>query len=82
MTFLVILLLVALGVGLVAFAGPGALGLMLAVFVYFLPSIVGSQKRNAGAIFALNLLLGWTLIGWIVAFVWAVTRDAPAPTAT
>jgi hypothetical protein len=24
-----------------------------------------------GAIFALNLLLGWTLIGWVVALVWA-----------
>jgi len=26
----------------------------------------------------LNLFLGWTLIGWIVALVWASTVDVPA----
>jgi hypothetical protein len=52
--------------------------LVLALAVYFLPTIIGLRKRNAGAIFALNLLLGWTLIGWIVALVWALTvEDAP-----
>jgi hypothetical protein len=34
--------------------------------LYFLPSIIGLRKRNAGAIFVLNLLLGWTVIGWVV----------------
>lgn len=34
------------------------------------------KKRNAGAIFVLNLLLGWTVIGWIVALVWALTVDS------
>lgn len=43
--------------------------------VYFLPTIVGYGKRNTGAIFALNALLGWTFIGWVVAFIWAVTKD-------
>jgi hypothetical protein len=32
-------------------------------------------KHNAGAIFALNLLLGWTLVGWVVALVWALAVD-------
>ena len=41
--------------------------------LYFLPTIVGRDKRNAGAIFTLNLLLGWTLVGWVVALVWAMT---------
>jgi hypothetical protein len=50
----------------------------LGVVVYFLPAIVGRRKRNAGAIFVLNLLLGWTIIGWIVALVWACTKDASA----
>jgi hypothetical protein len=48
--------------------------------LYFLPSIIGARKRNAGAIFALNLLLGWTLIGWVVALVWALTKE-DVPTA-
>ncbi len=43
--------------------------------VYFLPTIIGSSKNNIGAIFALNLLLGWTFIGWVIAFVWALTKD-------
>jgi hypothetical protein len=44
--------------------------------LYFLPSIIGRNKRNFAAIFLLNLLLGWTVIGWIVALVWALTVDA------
>ena len=52
--------------------------LVLLLAVYFLPTMIGFRKRNAGAIFALNLLLGWTLIGWIAALVWALTvEDAP-----
>ena len=54
------------------------LPILVVVFVllaYFLPSLIGSNKRNAGAIFALNLLLGWTLIGWVVSLVWALTKE-------
>ena len=45
-------------------------------WLYFLPSIVALKHgtRNTGAIFALNLLLGWTFIGWVTAMVWAKTR--------
>jgi len=49
----------------------------IGLFFYFLPSIVGRKKRNAGAIVALNLLLGWTILGWILALVWAMTTDPP-----
>jgi hypothetical protein len=45
--------------------------------MYFLPSMLAYRKRNVRAIVALNFLLGWTVIGWIVAFVWALTRDIP-----
>ena len=37
--------------------------------------MIGLKKRNAGAIFALNLLLGWTLVGWVVSLVWALTKE-------
>jgi hypothetical protein len=37
--------------------------------VYFLPSFLGWNKPNSAAIIALNLLLGWTVIGWVVALV-------------
>jgi Superinfection immunity protein len=56
----------------------------IALVVYFFPSFVGGRKRNAGAIFVLNLFCGWSFIGWIIALVWActsepLTRDAQAP---
>jgi hypothetical protein len=42
--------------------------------IYFLPSLVarGRNHRNESAIVLINLLLGWTLIGWVVALVWSV----------
>lgn len=47
----------------------------LGILLYFLPSIVGRDQRNFAGIFILNLLLGWTLVGWVVALVWAVTKE-------
>ncbi len=47
------------------------------LFIYFLPTYVARKKRNCGAVFALDLLLGWTLIGWVVALCWALMEDAP-----
>ena len=43
--------------------------------IYFVPSIVAWGKPQFGAVFLLNLLLGWSLIGWIVALLWALYRD-------
>jgi len=45
--------------------------------IYFLPSIIAAHKRkkNSTAIVVLNLMLGWTVLGWIIALVWAVTND-------
>lgn len=43
--------------------------------LYFLPTMIGFRKGNAGAIFALNLLLGWTILGWVGALVWALTKE-------
>jgi len=50
---------------------------IVVLFAYFIPSIVAActKKKNGTAIFVLNLFLGWTFIGWIVALVWAVTKD-------
>lgn len=56
----------------------GFLLIAFCAFLYFLPSIIGAsrKKKNAGAIFALNLFLGWSLIGWVIALVWALAQDA------
>ena len=45
--------------------------------IYFLPTIVAGRHHNSGAIFLLNLLLGWTFIGWVIALVWACTKPGP-----
>src|SRR4051812_48942770 len=55
--------------------------------IYFLPAIVAGARdhRSASAIFVLNLLLGWTVLGWIISLVWSCTGDvaiasaAPVP---
>jgi hypothetical protein len=61
-------------------AGNGGMYFVLmAVLLYFLPSFAAWGKRNWGAIFLLNLLLGWTLIGWIIALVWGWAMEAARP---
>ncbi len=54
--------------------------LLLAIIflaIYFLPTIIASSyhKKNVVAIGVLNFLLGWTLIGWVIALVWASMVD-------
>jgi hypothetical protein len=41
--------------------------------LYLLPTLVASRRGhpNAGPIAALNLLLGWTGVGWIAALIWS-----------
>ncbi len=51
------------------------------VMFYFLPTIivVARNHHNMTAISALNLLTGWTLIGWLVALIWSMTATTKAP---
>lgn len=52
-----------------------ALAAVVAFGLYFLPAIIASRRShpNATAITLLNLFLGWTALGWIIALVWANT---------
>jgi hypothetical protein len=45
--------------------------------IYSAPTIVAysAKHRNAEGILILNLFLGWTLVGWVVALVWAVYKE-------
>lgn len=81
-----------LAIGVIIFAGlstvehgdAGSAIIGIALFsVYFLPAIIANNRNhhNKGAVFALNLLLGWTLLGWIGALVWSLTRTEDAETA-
>lgn len=56
----------------------GGLSLLTIILlaIYFFPSIIAAMRHhhNILAIFLLNLLLGWTLLGWVAALVWAATE--------
>lgn len=54
-------------------------GFGIPFLLYFLPSLIAlvRGKRDTLAIFLLNLFLGWSVIGWIVALVWAAKNDVP-----
>ncbi|MFI5096267.1 MAG: superinfection immunity protein [Candidatus Acidiferrales bacterium] len=47
--------------------------LLLSLVIYFIPSMWAASKHSnkSTGIFLLNLLLGWTVIGWIGALIWA-----------
>ncbi|MGY3234091.1 hypothetical protein ACVMAJ_000981 [Bradyrhizobium sp. USDA 4448] len=58
--------------------GDPVAGLMVisAVLIsYFLPSIIafGRGHHQRAAILLTNLLLGWTVLGWIAALIWSAT---------
>lgn len=58
-------------------AGLSGIIIVISLISYFLPTIIAMfrGKSNTFAILLLNLFLGWTFIGWIVALIWSVTTD-------
>ncbi len=49
---------------------------LAALVVYFLPAVIAMnyRVRRSGAITVMNLLLGWTFIGWALALVWSIAE--------
>jgi hypothetical protein len=60
-----------LGIGLIL------LIIIVSIAVYLIPTFIAFKrgKANKGAVLAINLFLGWSLIGWVVALVWALKVD-------
>ena len=62
--------------------GTGVLLLLLGVALYLLPIILAyiREHRNLAAIVVVNLLLGWTVVGWVLCLAWSVIakEDRPA----
>ena len=55
-----------------------ALGLVYMILLgvaYFIPAIIAiyRQHHSRWAIVTLNVLFGWTFIGWAVALIWSLT---------
>ena len=42
--------------------------------LYFSPAVIAKQRdaNNVRVIFGINLLFGWTALGWIAAFIWTI----------
>jgi uncharacterized membrane protein len=57
----------------------GPIILLILLVMYFLPAIIAfsRSRHNKGAILVLNLFLGWTVLGWVVSMVWAVSSSQP-----
>ena len=51
---------------------------ILGLFLYFVPTIVAykSNHLNKKAILLLNIFLGWTIVGWVVALVMSVWKTS------
>lgn len=60
-------------------ANPGWLVALvpLATLAYFAPLLIAFERRHRflWTIGAINLAVGWTVLGWIAALVWAVNKD-------
>jgi hypothetical protein len=65
----------AIGVGLLILMMIGLIG-------YVIPTIIALARRHPkkGPIILVNLLLGWSVVGWIVALVWAFSSNQPPQT--
>jgi len=57
-----------------ALAGLGIMGFI----AYWVPTLAANSNRhrNRAAIGMLNLFLGWTFIGWVVALLWAESDNS------
>ena len=59
----------------------GVLFTALLVALYLIPTRIAyvRKHRNRQAIAAVNVLFGWTILGWGLALVWAMTADVESP---
>jgi len=48
---------------------------IFSILIYFLPTLIGRHKADATGIFIVNLLFGWTVIGWFIALIWACAAE-------
>lgn len=56
---------------------PLLIGGVIALTLYFIPTIIAFKRRhlNRVPILLLDLFLGWSFIGWIIALIWSTTQN-------
>lgn len=53
--------------------------LIFSILLYFLPTIIARDEPDVMGIFLVNLLFGWTVIGWFIALIWACAAERYIP---
>ncbi len=54
-----------------------AIGAIISLVIYFLPFIIALMRKHPQkvAIFFLDLFLGWSFVGWVIALVWSFIKE-------
>ena len=53
------------------------LSIIFLLAMYMAPSLIAiiRHHRNSASIIVVNLFLGWTLVGWVIALAWSFTDN-------
>ena len=56
-------------------------GLLVLIPCYMLPTLIANSRsaKYFAGIAILNIFLGWTLLGWVGALIWAVSSPGASP---
>ncbi|HTH62035.1 MAG TPA: superinfection immunity protein [Paraburkholderia sp.] len=57
-----------------------AAALAAALGLYFLPALIADRRHRADllTIALFNAVLGWTVVGWLLALAWSLQRNPPS----
>jgi 4-hydroxybenzoate polyprenyltransferase len=60
------------------YGSTGAIIVGAMLLTYFLPSLIVYNRKpnNWLGVFALNIFLGWSFLGWVIALVWACSGES------
>jgi hypothetical protein len=61
---------------------PLVMSVIVGTAVYLIPTFLAHGKVKSHEIFLLNMLAGWTVIGWVAALVWALADKPKTKSAT
>ena len=55
--------------------------ILIVLVFYFIPTIIAISRKHKSmaAIIVVNVLFGWSLIGWLWAFIWSLASAHNAP---
>lgn len=53
----------------------GGIALFIILVIYFLPTLIAQKRKHKQyqPITLVNLFFGWTILGWFIALIWAVS---------